>query len=106
MVSCIKVNDTIHLFGISKPPKTLKERNFVLMLTQSNHDRSFLLFKIVRGAKERGFVALFSSAPRKTRVVMRQSLALGTTSGQGQNTSPESNFLNSFVQNNIKPTDF
>lgn len=78
IVYCVMVNDIINLFGISEPPKGLKNSCVLLTLTQNSHDRSFLLFKIAGGAKEQRFVDLYSSAPRKKRVVRRQSPALGT----------------------------
>lgn len=44
----------------------------LLTMTQNNHDRSFLPFKIIREEKEQRFVDLSSSAPRETKVVLRQ----------------------------------
>lgn len=76
IVSCIMVNGIINLFGISEAPKGLKKSYVVLTLTQNSHDRSFLLFNIVGRAKGQRFVDMSSSAPRKNRVVQRQSLAL------------------------------
>lgn len=56
IVSCITVNDIINSFGASEPPKTLRKCCIVSKMTQNNHDRSFLLFQIVRRVKEQRFV--------------------------------------------------
>lgn len=77
MVSHVIVNDIINLFGISKPPESLRKCHVVLTLTQNNRDRLFLLFKLSEEQNSRDLLTCPALHPDKPG----QILALGTIAG-------------------------